>query len=185
MVGELQHTGIIYNIVYDIGCYILCVTQSFQRQGPEHCHIDFCKSLSRCINNKDTFLCVLRWHVRAGHLQYLHSLDTDAEANDGDFGGEEGPGNDVASKMRQDALPCELGIRYPNLQAILSGQRNIQTTLVLYSMLYRICYHIIYRSSTGTWAQDQGWSQGGCGSPSLLWQRVLGHSSSETHTSVG
>jgi hypothetical protein len=81
----------------------------------------------------------MRWHVRAGHLQYLQSLDTDAAADDGDFGGEEGPGNDVASKMRQDAaLPCELGIRYPNLQAILSGKRNIQTTLVLYTMLYCI-----------------------------------------------
>lgn len=102
-------------------------------QGPEHCHIDFCKSLSRCINNKDVFLCVMRWHVRAGHLQYLKALDTDAAADDGDFGGDK-----VGSKMRVEALPCELGIRYPNLQAILTGNRNIQTTLVCNTILYHI-----------------------------------------------
>jgi hypothetical protein len=28
--------------------------------GPEYCHIDFCKRVSRCINNKDTILCVMR-----------------------------------------------------------------------------------------------------------------------------
>jgi hypothetical protein len=74
----------------------------------------------------------MRWHVRAGHLQYLHSLDTDAAAADGDFGAEDGAGNFVDSKMRETALPCELGIRYPTLQAIMSGKRNIQTTLVSY-----------------------------------------------------
>ena len=92
-------------------------------QGPEHCHIDFCKRLARCINNKDVFLCIMRWHARAGHLQYLRTLDTDAAAADGDYGAEDGPGNIIA-------LPCELGIRYPTLQAILSGKRNLQTTLV-------------------------------------------------------
>ena len=85
----------------------------YQQQG----HLPLCPSLA------------CGW----GHLQYLHSLDTDAAANDGDFGGEDGPGSDVGSKLRHDALPCELGIRYPNLQAILSGKRNIQTTLVLYT----------------------------------------------------
>ena len=99
-------------------------------QGPEHCHIDFCKRLARCINNKDVFLCIMRWHARAGHLQYLRTLDTDAAAADGDYGAEDGPGNIIESKMKEDALPCELGIRYPTLQAILSGKRNIQTTLV-------------------------------------------------------
>jgi hypothetical protein len=68
----------------------------------------------------------MRWHVRAGHLQYLRSLDTDA-ADD-----EDGPGNFVDSKLKMiaDALPCELGIRYPTLQAILARKRPVQTTLV-------------------------------------------------------
>ena len=48
------------NIIYDIICDRISITLSFQCQGPEHCHIDFCKRLSRCINNKDTFLRVMR-----------------------------------------------------------------------------------------------------------------------------
>ena len=48
--------------------YILYHT-SWSLQGPEHCHIDFCKRLASCTNNKNAFLCILRCHVRAGHLQ--------------------------------------------------------------------------------------------------------------------
>jgi hypothetical protein len=57
-----------------------------------------------CINNKDTFLCVLRLHVRVGHLLYLLSYDLDAAANDCDFGGGDRQGKDMASKFREDAL---------------------------------------------------------------------------------
>lgn len=97
-------------------------------QGPEHCHIDFLKKLAKCTNNKEVFLCIIRWHVRAGHLQYLRSLDAAAAEVEAET--EEG-----AARSRIDALslkedlPCELGIRYPTLQAILSG-KNVQTTLV-------------------------------------------------------
>jgi hypothetical protein len=103
----------------------------------------------------------MRWHARAGHLQYLRTLDTDAAAADGDYGAEDGPGNIIESRMKEDALPCELGIRYPTLQAILSGKRNIQTTLVsdetAYSYMillrYSILYHMLF-SLTGARAQD-------------------------------
>jgi hypothetical protein len=82
------------------------LTYNHVLQGPEHCHIDFCKQLAGFIKNKDVFLFFMRWYVRAGHLQYLRSLDTDATATDGDFGHE----NDapaIESKMSEDALPCE------------------------------------------------------------------------------
>ena len=95
-------------------------------QGPERCHVDFCKRLARCINNKDVFLCIMRWHIRAGHLQYLRSLDVGAA----DDGGEDEQMSFVETGKNASDLPCELGIRYPTLQAILSGKRNIQTTLV-------------------------------------------------------
>ena len=74
----------------------------------------------------------MRWHMRAGHLQYLHSLDADAENSDwgGDGCAESMEGFQSKQSLKNDALPCELGIRYPTLQAILSGKRNIQTTLV-------------------------------------------------------
>ena len=38
-------------------------SENFSTQGPEHCHIDFCKKLVACTNNKDDFLCILRHHV--------------------------------------------------------------------------------------------------------------------------
>jgi hypothetical protein len=125
-----------YDFIYD------CMSELVNKfnQGPEHCHIDFCKRLAQCTNNKDVFLCIMRWHVRAGHLQYLRSLDVDAadaEAEGQDMDeGEVGPRiagmsqRDCLSSAGNDYIPCELGIRYPTLQAIMSGKRNMQTTLV-------------------------------------------------------
>jgi len=43
---------------------------------------------------------------------------------------------DALSSARNDDIPCELGIRYPTLQAIMSGKRNIQTTLVCLDIMY-------------------------------------------------
>jgi hypothetical protein len=126
----------IYDFIYDCMSELVCKFI----QGPEHCHIDFCKRLAHCTNNKDVFLCIMRWHVRAAHLQYLRSLDVDAadaEAEGQDMDeGEVGPRiagmsqRDYLSSAGNDDIPCELGIRYPTLQAIMSGKRNIQTTLV-------------------------------------------------------
>ena len=88
----------------------------------------------------------MRWHVRAGHLQYLRSLDVDAadaEAEgllvtvdevDPRIAGM--PRRDALSSAQNDDIPCELGIRYPMLQAIMSGRRNIQTTLVCIDIIY-------------------------------------------------
>lgn len=50
-------------------------------QGPEHCHIEFCKALAMCTNNKDIFLTILHWHMRAAHLQYLCNLEADLAAS--------------------------------------------------------------------------------------------------------
>ena len=97
-------------------------------QGPEHCHIDFIKNLASCTNNRDVFLTILRCHVRAGHIQYLRNLQTDLE----DAEGEGDDDIDINSLMadRDDGISCELGIRYPMLQAIMSGDKNHQTLQV-------------------------------------------------------
>ena len=89
----------------------------------------------------------MRWHVRAGHLQYLRSLDVDAadaeaeglQVEGGDAVDPRMAGmtqRDALSSARNDDIPCELGIRYPTLQAIMSGKRNIQTTLVCHDIIY-------------------------------------------------
>jgi hypothetical protein len=48
---------------------------------------------------------------------------------------------------RDDGISCELGIRYPTLQAILSGDKNHQTILVSiigYITYYVVCYMSCY-----------------------------------------
>ena len=52
-------------------------SENTSTQGPEHFHIDFCKKVAACTNNKDVFLTILRHHVREGHLQYLQKLQAD------------------------------------------------------------------------------------------------------------
>ena len=84
--------------------------------------------MAGCTNNKDVFLTILRWHVRAGHLQYLRTLQADMEDAEGD--GDEDTDMRLLMADKDDGISCELGIRYPTLQAILSGDKNHQTILV-------------------------------------------------------
>jgi hypothetical protein len=97
-------------------------------QGPEHCHIVFLKKLAGCTNNKDVFLTILKWHVRDGHIlvQYLRNLQADLEDADGEANDDDTDLRDVIAD-KDDGISCELGIRYPILQAILSGDKNRQT----------------------------------------------------------
>ena len=53
-------------------------SENFSHQGPEHGHIDNCKKLANCTNNKEVYLTVLRAHSREGHLQYLRSLEAES-----------------------------------------------------------------------------------------------------------
>jgi hypothetical protein len=123
-------------------------TENFSTQGPEHCQIDFCKNLADCTNNKDISLTLLRWHVRAAHLQDLHSLEVDmADAGDQD----DDPGLSVVTGQeadRNDGISCELGICYPTLQSIMAGQRNhlsIQVHYIYHDIYYGI-YHGIHHA---------------------------------------
>jgi hypothetical protein len=43
-------------------------------QGPEHAHIDIIKSVAHLTNNKDVFLCILRYHCRLGLLQQYEQM---------------------------------------------------------------------------------------------------------------
>ena len=117
----------VYNMLYSMQCYIQ-IEMTCRSQGPEHCHIDFIKNLADCTNNKDVFLTILRWHVRAGHIQYLRNLQADLEDADGE--GDDGIELDHNMADRDDGISCELGIRYPMLQAIMSGDKNHQTIKV-------------------------------------------------------
>jgi hypothetical protein len=89
-------------------------TENFNTQAPEHCHIDFVKEVAECTNNKDVFLTVLRYHVRDGMIRDARSLELAVDRN--------------------DSISCDLGIRYPTFQSIMSGKRNHLSLHVRYRM---------------------------------------------------
>ncbi len=92
------------------------------------------KKVAACTNNKDVFLCILRHYVREGHLQYLQKLQSDL-AGDDDIEPEEIAASRAEDWLaRNDSISCELGIRYPVLQAIFSGRKNHQTLTVTHKI---------------------------------------------------
>jgi hypothetical protein len=115
-------------------------SENFGHQGPEHGHIDNCKKLANCTNNKEVYLTVLRAHSHEGHLQYLRSLDADladAAQEEGDGGAEESvPASSI--DREGEAGACELWIRYPTLQSIYAGKQNKQCILVI--IIYDIMF---------------------------------------------
>ncbi len=100
-------------------------SENVSTQGPEHCHIDFCKKVAVCTINKDVFLTILRPHIREGQLQYLQKLHADLADEDSETVLLRQSAEEWLA--RNDSISCELGIRYLVLQAILSVRKNHQT----------------------------------------------------------
>jgi len=93
-------------------------------QGPEHAHIDIIKSVAHLTNNKDVFLCILRYHCRRGLLQQYEQLLEDMV-------GPGGAHNIQMEKTRMEkaltgdrnfSISCELGVRYPSLRAMINRE---------------------------------------------------------------
>ena len=40
----------------------------------QHAHIENIKTVANLTNNKDVFMCILRFHARAGYLQHYETL---------------------------------------------------------------------------------------------------------------
>jgi hypothetical protein len=76
-------------------------------------------------------------------LQYLHNLEVDLADAEGDDEGWLGTVMHLEAD-KNDSISCELGIRYPTLQSILSGFRKeespIHTGLTCYVACYISCY---------------------------------------------
>ena len=58
-------------------------------------------------------------------MQLVSTLQADLEDAQGDWGDD--PDLRPLMADKDDGISCELGIRYPMLQAILSGDKNHQT----------------------------------------------------------
>ena len=97
-------------------------SESTSCQGPEHVHIDIIKSVAHLTNNKDVFLCILRYHCRRGLLQQYEQMLEDMIV----------PGEARAIQLdrtrmeqaltgdRNFSISCELGVRYPSLRAMMN-----------------------------------------------------------------
>jgi hypothetical protein len=83
----------------------------------------------------------MRCHMREGHLQYLKQLESDL-IECGDDNSQAGASPESSTNRKNEAISCELGIRYPTLQAIMSGKKNIQTTKVNSLNIYIVTYMI-------------------------------------------
>ena len=96
-------------------------------QGPEHAHIELIKSVAHLTNNKDVFLCILRFHCRCGLVQQYQQMLADLlEAADcpttGTIAVDSSKIQQALEGDRNFSISCELGLRYPTLKAMLNRQ---------------------------------------------------------------
>ena len=95
-------------------------------QGPEHAHIDLIKSVAHLTNNKDVFLCILRYHCRRGLVQqYEQMLEDMLDVNQSDarkLAIDHDKMEQALTGDRNFSISCELGGRYPMLKAMLNRE---------------------------------------------------------------
>ena len=108
----------------------------------QHAHIENLKTVANLTNNKDIFMCIIRFHARAGYLQQYETLLKEINSHPGS---EEVPPDQyevetVALADRNLNVPCESGIHYPSLVAMLNREekrwRPSVRTIVLYTSIY-------------------------------------------------
>jgi hypothetical protein len=89
-------------------------------------------------NNKDVFMCILRFHARAGYLQHYETLLKELNAH---------PATDpvppdqyeverVALSDRNLNVPCESGICYPSLLAMLNRRQQKSKMSVMFCLIH-------------------------------------------------
>ena len=112
-------------------------------QSPEHAHIDLIKAVASCTNNKDVFMCILRFHARRGYLQHYRTLllelegdggaDTDSEnSSEAGSGSSDSYARDSSLlKDRNFNVACEAGIRYPAYETMCKREQQFIRISVL------------------------------------------------------
>jgi hypothetical protein len=123
-------------------------------KGPEHAHIDLIKNVAHLTNNKDVFLCILRYHCRRGFVQqYEQMLEDMLDQGDSQPAGASQVSRKIdldhekiASVLNGDrnvSVACELGVRYPTLRAMLNrGDLNLRIAVSSYK--YILCIFVTY-----------------------------------------
>ena len=93
----------------------------------QHAHIENIKTVANLADNKDVFMCILRFHARAGYLQHYETLLK--ELNEHPASDPVPPDQyEVESASLADRnlnVPCESGISFPSYMVMLL-RRNTQ-----------------------------------------------------------
>ncbi len=95
-------------------------------QSLEHAHIDLIKSVAHLTNNKDVFLCILRYHCRSGlvqqYEQMLEDMIDDTTSGSRPIDMDQAKIEQALSGDRNLSISCELGVRFPTLKAMLNRE---------------------------------------------------------------
>ena len=89
----------------------------------QHAHIENIKTVANLSNNKDVFMCILRFHARAGYLQHYETLLKEVQLHPAPEASQQEPVDQYDVELctladRNHNVPCESGIRYPSLVAM-------------------------------------------------------------------
>ena len=103
-------------------------------QGAEHAHIELIKSVAHLTNNKDVFLCILRFHTRMGFLRHYERLLSEMEGFPAESADEYAADMQILCD-RNFNVACETGIRYPTLPAMLNRDAMLMRISVRYISL--------------------------------------------------
>ena len=93
----------------------------------QHAHIENIKTVANLTNNKDVFMCILRFHARAGYLQTYETLLAEINAHHGSdpVPADQYDVESVALADRNFNVPCESGVRYPTLMSMLHRRERM------------------------------------------------------------
>ena len=89
----------------------------------QHAHIENIKTVANLTNNKDVFMCILRFHARAGYLQMYETLLKEINRHPGSaqVDNDQYLVESVALSDSNFNLACKTGIQYPSLVAMLNS----------------------------------------------------------------
>jgi hypothetical protein len=114
-----------------------------------HAHIENIKTVANLSNNKDVFMCILRFHACAGYLQHYKTLLKELNAHPATDPVPPSPDQyeveRVALSGRNLNVPCESVIRYPTMLAMLNHHQQQSKILVMFCLihvhtpLYNVC----------------------------------------------
>ncbi len=106
--------------------------------------------MANLTNNKDVFMCILRYHARAGYLQTYQTLLKEINMHPGSAALPDMPDDQYhvecsALSDRNFNLACETGILYPSLIAMLNRRCMMwRVSVILHDMHVYTCTNLVH-----------------------------------------